>query len=65
MEVVAAANGYYLALDKDVLRLTVFWLSYGEDGELVVTAHWPARSYEVPTYYDEPFDGEGFGSHAF
>jgi hypothetical protein len=44
----------HLARDKHVLRLTVFHLSYGEDGELVVTAHHrPARSYQIPApvYY--------------
>jgi hypothetical protein len=42
-----------------VLRLTMFRAKYGEDGELVVTAHRPARSYEVPGYED------GFDTQAF
>jgi hypothetical protein len=42
-----------------VLRLTVFRASYGQDGELTVTAQRPARSYEVPGY-DHCFDTQAF-----
>ncbi|KAM0824651.1 hypothetical protein ACQ4PT_070056 [Festuca glaucescens] len=52
-------------LDNHVLRLTVFRLSYGDDGELVVASVQPARSYEMPTYYKECFDDTDFGSQAF
>jgi hypothetical protein len=37
---------------KQVLRLTMFLARYGEDGELTVTAHRPARSYELPGCFD-------------
>jgi hypothetical protein len=42
-----------------VLRLTVFRASYGQDGELTVTAQRPAHSYEVPGY-DHCFDTRAF-----
>jgi hypothetical protein len=37
---------YYLVeyLDNHALRLTMFWLTYGDDEELIVTAHGSARS---------------------
>lgn len=45
---------------KYVLRLTLFRLKYGEDGELITTmADRPARLYEVPAY-DERFDTKAF-----
>ncbi|KAL6657311.1 hypothetical protein ACP70R_005091 [Stipagrostis hirtigluma subsp. patula] len=33
--------------DKCVLRLTMFCVKYGDDGELTFTARRPARSYKV------------------
>ncbi|KAM0912645.1 hypothetical protein ACQ4PT_012628 [Festuca glaucescens] len=42
-----------------VLRITMFRAKYGEDGELIVTAHRPARSYEV-FGYDDGFDTQAF-----
>lgn len=52
-------------LGNHVLCLTVFRLSYGDDGELVVASNQPARSYGMPTYYKECFDDTDFGSQAF
>ncbi|KAM0924848.1 hypothetical protein ACQ4PT_004750 [Festuca glaucescens] len=52
-------------LDNHALRLTMFWLTYDDDGEVIVTAHGSARSYEMPTYYEECFDETNFGSQAF
>jgi hypothetical protein len=36
---------------KYVLRLTMFTVNYGDDGEIRTTAHQPPRFYKAPSYH--------------
>jgi hypothetical protein len=52
-------------LDNHALCLTVFRLSYSDDGELIVASDQPTRSYEMPTYYKQCFDDTVCGDPAY